>query len=289
MSVEQNAGSTNAEQIESWNGITGTKWVANQDRLDRMLAPFSKALLDTAQVKAGERVLDIGCGCGATTLDFARAVGPAGKILGVDVSAPMVARARERASAEDSHVEFRLADASVFPFEPGAFDILVSRFGVMFFDEPTTAFTNLHSALATGARLTFICWRQVGENPWVTLPLRAALAHVAPPEPSVPGAPGPFAFADGAHVTSVLSRAGFRDIALTPFDAPLLIGSAGPDAIEEGLQQSMEIGPVSRLIAGEAANVRERVKESIRKELANHLTADGLLLGGAVWIVTAQA
>lgn len=284
----QDATIANAEQIESWNGTTGAKWVANQDRLDRMLAPFSKALLDTAKVKTGEHVLDIGCGCGATTLDFARVAGPEGHVLGVDVSAPMIGRARERARTEGSHAAFRIADAAAHTFERNIFDILVSRFGVMFFDEPASAFANLHAALKETGRLAFVCWRGLGENPWVTVPLRAALAHVAPPEPAVPGAPGPFAFADRGHVTSILQHAGFHHIALTPFDAPLLIGSAGPEAVEDGLLQSMEIGPVSRLIANEALDVRERVKDSIRNELAKHITADGLLLAGAVWIITAE-
>lgn len=286
---KQDATVANAEQIESWNGTTGVKWVANQDRLDRMLAPFSKALLDTAKVKTGEHVLDIGCGCGATTLDLARAAGTEGHVLGVDVSAPMVGRAQERAGAESSRAVFRIADASTYAFEPNAFDVLVSRFGVMFFDEPASAFANLHAALRETGRLAFVCWRGLGENPWVTVPLRAALAHIAPPEPSAPEAPGPFAFADRDRVTSILQHAGFHHVALTPFDAPLLIGSAGPEAVEDGLQQSMEIGPVSRLIANEAPDVRERVKDSIRNELTKHVTAKGLLLAGAVWIVTAEA
>lgn len=278
----------NSEQIEAWNGIVGAKWVAAQDRLDRMLAPFSAALLKAAHVAHGERVLDIGCGCGATTLEFARAAGATGRVLGVDISVPMVGRARERADAEGSAATFEIADASSYAFTPGSFDIMASRFGVMFFADPAAAFANIRRSLTADGRLAFICWRPTAENSWITVPLRAALAHIAPPEPAAPGAPGPFAFADSAHVTSLLTRAGFRDIALTPFDAPMTLGS-GPNALDEAVAQSVEVGPVGRMLTDQPKDVLAKVRESVRAELAKHVTADGLTLGGAVWIVTALA
>ncbi|MEN6542938.1 class I SAM-dependent methyltransferase [Parvibaculum sp.] len=288
MTTGETSAQNNSEQIEAWNGMLGAKWVAAQDRLDRMLAPFSAALLKTANVAPSERILDIGCGCGATTLEFARAAGAKGRALGVDISVPMVERARERAAAERSTATFEIADASSHAFTRGSFDVMASRFGVMFFADPAAAFANIRSSLAADGRLVFICWRSVAENGWVTVPLRAALAHVAPPEPAAPGAPGPFAFADAAHVTSILTRAGFRDVAMTPFDALLTLG-AGPDALDEAVAQSLEVGPVGRMLNEQPQEVLSRVKESLRSEFAKHVTPEGLALGGAVWIVTARA
>ena len=279
----------NADQIEAWNGSVGVKWAANQERLDRMLTPFSEAVLAAAAVRPGEHVLDIGCGCGATTLEIARAVGEAGRVLGVDISAPMTARGRDRAKALALPATFELADASTYAFEPDAFDVMISRFGVMFFDEPASAFANIRKGLKKGARLAFVCWRSFGENPWVTVPLAAALAHVAPPEPTPPGAPGPFAFADRDRLASILETAGFRDISISPFDTKLMMGTEG-GGIEEALMQSVEIGPLGRLIANAPEEVVSRIRESVRAALVEHQIPDGrVALGGATWLVTAHA
>lgn len=280
--------SANAEQIEAWNGIVGAKWVANQDRLDRILAPFGKALLEVAAPKPGEHALDIGCGCGATTLELARQVGREGRVMGIDISGPMVARARDRAGMLGLSPVFEVADASSYPFEPGSFDLLMSRFGVMFFDNPPSAFANLRRGMKPGARLAFICWRALGENDWVKVPLAAALAHVQPPAPTPPGTPGPFAFADRSHVLSILERAGFSSIAIEPFDAPMAIGTP-EGGIEEALTQSIEIGPIARLIADAPEDVRARARDAVREALLKHRTESGIALGGAAWIVTARA
>jgi hypothetical protein len=160
----------------------------------------------------------------------------------------------------------------------------------MFFDEPAAAFANMHKGLAKTGRLAFACWRSVPENPWLTLPMRAALPLLPPQEPAVPGAPGPFAFADKDRVTSILSSAGFRDIVLTPFDATVTLGRPeGGDPIEDALGQSLEIGPLARLLASQPDDLRERAKAAVRTELAKYLTADGVVLSGATWIVTARA
>ncbi|WP_293549032.1 class I SAM-dependent methyltransferase [Parvibaculum sp.] len=285
---EQNA-APNAEQIEVWNGATGAKWVRYQDRLDRMLAPFGEAVIRAASIQPGERVLDVGCGCGATTLDAATRTGPGGRVLGVDISLPMVERARERSAARKLPAAFAVSDASLHDFGDDAFDLLISRFGVMFFDEPAAAFTNLHGALAKNGRLAFVCWRTMPENPWLAVPLRAALPLLPPFESPPPGAPGPFAFADSARVTALLTEAGFRDIEMKPFDAQLVLGTPGGDPVAEALDQSLEIGPLSRLLADQPDDLRRRVAEAVRAELAKHQTADGVTVGGATWIVTAKA
>lgn len=274
----------NAEQIEAWNGATGVKWVRLQDRLDSLLAPFGHAILKAAAVKPGERVLDVGCGCGFTTLAAAEAAGVTGRILGVDISLPMVTRARERNAERGLAAAFSVADASVHDFAPGSFDLLLSRFGVMFFDAPAAAFANLHRALTKKGRLAFICWRAMPENPWLALPLRAALPLLPPLPATPPGAPGPFAFADDARVTSLLTEAGFTDIQLTPFDADLMLGP-----IDDALTQSLDLGPLTRLIADLPDDQRARIATVVRAELEKHITPQGVALGGATWIVTARA
>src|SRR4051794_32099894 len=158
----------NKEQIEFWNSLAGERWTAHQEALDRALDPFGVAVLSRAQIKKGERVVDIGCGCGATTLACADAVGDTGQVTGVDVSAPMLARAKQRA-ADRKNVSFIQADASAHRFDSPA-DTIVSRFGVMFFDDPTQAFENLKRALRTGGTIVFACWRAASENPWISVP-----------------------------------------------------------------------------------------------------------------------
>ena len=154
----------NADQIAYWNGPAGQRWTDRQQRQDVLLAPVADILIDRARAKAGERIIDVGCGCGATTIALAQKVGPAGHVLGVDISAPMLARARQVAP-KGLPVDFVLADATVYPFEPASFDLLVSRFGVMFFAEPALSFANMRKALRPSGRLAFACWREPRENP----------------------------------------------------------------------------------------------------------------------------
>lgn len=280
-----NSKMANADQAEAWNGSTGTKWVRYQDRLDRMLRPFCDALLDVAAIRAGETILDVGCGCGATTLEAAKRNGPAGVTLGIDLSAPMTARAKERAAALGLTAQFQVADASAHDFGATKFDLLMSRFGVMFFDAPVPAFANLHRALAPNARMAFICWRPLVENAWLSAPMRVARPLMPPLEPAIPNAPGPFAFADKDRVGGLLADAGFRNISFTPFDAPLVLGQD----LDEALEQALEIGPLSRLIVDQPKELQQRVSAAVREELAKHLTPTGVTLNGATWIVQATA
>ena len=190
------AESNNAAQVAYWNDKAAVTWTALQDRLDAMFAPLTLRALDAASPKPGDHVVDIGCGCGATVLELASRVGPEGSVLGVDVSKPMAARARERiAAAKLGNAQIQVSDASVHNFEAGRADLLFSRFGVMFFADPSAAFTNLRRALRPGGRLLFAAWRPMAENSWFSVPLAAAADLLPPSPPLEPDAPGPFAFA----------------------------------------------------------------------------------------------
>ncbi|OWJ67728.1 class I SAM-dependent methyltransferase [Inquilinus limosus] len=274
----------NADQIAYWNEAGGSVWVEMQDRFDRMTAPFSRETVAALAPRAGERLLDIGCGSGGSTLELARLVGPGGQLLGVDISAPMLGLAQRRAAeAGLDNVRFIEADAQTTKLEPRAFDGLFSRFGVMFFDDPAGAFANLHGALKPGGRLAFVCWRAMAENGWAAAPLAAALSHLPPLPPPAPGAPGAFAFADPDRIRDILGRAGFSGIAVAPFDT-----KAGVGDLDETVALMLRSGPVGGVLR-EHPDRRDTVAEAVRKALAPHQTADGVVLDAATWIVTAAA
>ncbi|MAM94328.1 class I SAM-dependent methyltransferase [Parvibaculum sp.] len=286
------ASGPNADQIDYWNGDAGERWARYQDKLDAMLQPFSGAVLELAAIKPGERLMDIGCGCGATTFEAAEHAGPAGHALGVDISAPMIARARkraeERAKTSGGHAEFMLADAATHDFGANTFDLLVSRFGIMFFADPVAAFSHMKPSLGTSGRIAFVCWRPMKENGWVSVPFFAALPHLPPQEPPLPGAPGPFAFADPDRFRSILEDAGYRDIAIEPFDASLSLGR-GDNPVEAALEQTLEIGPLSRALKELPNETKTRAADAVREALAGHVSNGEVRLGGAVWLVSARA
>ncbi len=272
----------NAEQIASWNAEVGARWTTHQERLDALLAPISAAALALAAAAPGERVLDIGCGCGATTLALADAVGPGGRVLGVDVSAPMLARARTRTAAYPQ-VDYLEADAARAAL-PGANDLLFSRFGVMFFADPVGAFRAMRAALRGGARAAFVCWRPFMENPWATVPAMAGLRALGvTPPPSDPLAPGPFAFADGARVRTILADAGYDAIAVERFDTPMVLGADAQDAAA----LAMELGPLGSLVRTHGGGAA--VRDAVTAALGAHETAQGIVLEGSAWLVSARA
>ena len=202
----------NAQQIQYWND-TGPRWVAQQNVIDDQIRQLGRLAMDRSTVQPGERVLDVGCGCGDTTVELAGRVAPGGTVTGIDISAPMLERARERARTQGAAARFELADAQTHAFAPAIVDVIFSRFGVMFFTDPTAAFANLRRALTPGGRLAFVCWQALPDNPWMFVPLGAALQYLPTPPLPGPDAPGPFSFADPGRVRTILAGAGFRDVA----------------------------------------------------------------------------
>ncbi|KJC59299.1 methyltransferase [Bradyrhizobium sp. LTSPM299] len=276
----------NADQIAYWNGPGGQRWANRQAVQDILLAPVLDILLDHARPKAGERVLDVGCGSGASTIAFANKVGPSGHVFGVDVSGPMLERAGQ-STPKSAPVDYALADATVYPFDPASFDLLASRFGVMFFAEPSVSFANLRKALKPSGRLAFACWKEPRENPFFMAPLQAVYKHVPKLPPQGPEDPGPFAFASEQRVTRILGEAGFSGIAMEPHRLELDVAiGRGMDA---AIQGTFEIGPASRALEGQPADVRAAAVQSMRETLAQYAKGDSVLLPAAIWIVTARA
>jgi SAM-dependent methyltransferase len=272
-----------AQQFAYWNGPVGERWAAKHGDIDRSLASIAEALIVFAKPKPGERVLDIGCGAGFTTLALARAVGPAGSVTGVDISAPMLAMARKRAQAEKAAIEFLEADASAYAWEP-RYDLLFSRFGVMFFADPAAAFANLHRALKPEARLAFVCWRSLPENIWAYAPYKAA-QHLFPAEaPSDPLAPGPFAFADKTRIADILSRAGFHGIAIEALDTTMNLGATPEHAAKEALV----MGPLARAAGGLPDDVRAKIVSVVEQRLTEFSRAGGVVPPAACWLVSAR-
>jgi SAM-dependent methyltransferase len=270
------------DQREYWNGAVGQTWAAEQDRIERVLRPLGDEALAAAHAQPGERVLDVGCGCGESTLALSRAVGERGEVVGVDLSEPMLERARARADSRTyANTRFVAADASRFT-DPRPFDLVFSRFGVMFFPDPPAAFANLARALRPEGRLAFLCWRAVTENPWASVPLEAVLTVVPRPEPPPPGAPGPFTLADREHLRSLLAGAGFANIELKPRDIPM---PTGP--LEEAIDYALTIGPAARAAKDAPPDLRSQVRGPVREALRGYEKAGIVTFPTAVWAVTA--
>ena len=266
--------------------MDGEFWVRQQDRLDRTLAPVLRPLLAFAAPRSGSTVIDVGCGCGATTMELARAVGPSGRVIGLDISQPMLELAKARLS-EFENATCMLGDAADLPLHGLNAELIVSRFGVMFFGDPVAAFTNLRTGLAPGGRLCFACWRPVNENPWLQIPLHAAYEHVPRLPKPEPEEPGPFAFADTARVTRILTSAGFTAPAFTPLDLQLDIASGG--TLEDAVMQSSQMGPTKRALADQPEEIRAAALEAIRRALTPYASSSGVTLPAAVWLVAATS
>lgn len=262
---------------------TGRVWVEQQELLDRLFAPIAEAVVDRADLRNGEHVLDVGCGAGATTFAAAWRVGPSGRAVGVDISAPLVELARRRAGeAGLEGVTFQLADAQTEAFSPG-FDALVSRFGVMFFPDPVAAFVNLRRALKPGGRLAFACWRGPEDNPISEVPLRAAAPFLTELPAFERNAPGRFGFADPHRVRGVLAESGWRDVAIEALDDPT------PVSADELLTMSVRVGPLNPILGALDEAAREPIRAAVARALEPYIEKGVARMNSACWLVSAKA
>jgi SAM-dependent methyltransferase len=275
----------NADQITYWNSRAGQTWAAMQKRIDAQIDPLGLTAIARLAPADGEKILDIGCGCGTTSLELVRRVGASGHVTAVDISKPMLNVARSGAKgAQAANITFLEADAQTYPFQPRSFDALFSRFGVMFFIDPVAAFKNLLAALRPGSgRLTFVCWRKLADNPWMATPLKAAMQHLPPQPPPDPLAPGPFAFADAERVGGILAEAGFADVVVTPHDQKIELGT-----LEQAVEHCTRVGPLARLLA-ENPDAVGLVKETLRTTLRGYEQEGIVQMDAGVWIVSARA
>jgi len=268
---------------------SGEAWVRMQDRTDALIDPLGRVAIERLGVAAGERVLDVGCGCGQTLLQLADGVGPSGQVLGVDISPPMLARARERAAGRPT-IALVLGDAQTYAFAPGAFDALYSRFGVMFFDDARAAFRNLRGAVRSGGRLSFVCWQDLAKNPWAARPLEAVMRLLpgsALPDLLREGRPGPFFMSDPARVRAILGDAGWKDVSLEPVEMPLHLAAAA--TLDEAVAYSLQIGPAARAMDGAPETLKPALEAALREALAPFASARGVFVDGAAFIVGARA
>lgn len=280
----------NEEQLEYWNGEAGERWAQQDQMMAELLAPIAADLLDHADLAGVSRAIDVGCGGGSQSLMLAERLGSNATVTGVDISGPLLKVARERAAAAPAGaagMEFLQADAAQHEFEPASFDLLFSRFGVMFFEDPVGAFGNLHRAMRDGGRLAFACWQALQANPWTWLAVQAALRFVPPPEATDPQAPGPFSFADPARIESVLQDAGFSNVQVQ--DHPVIMHWSMADTLEDNVTGMMQIGPVGRLLIGQDDDVRVQVHAAVVEVMREYYDGKALNLPGATWFVTAVA
>ena len=278
----------NEEQARYWRSTPGQKWVELQDVLDTTFGLVNDVLLARAAPAAGERALDVGCGTGAVTLDLAARLGPEGRAVAIDISPLLLARAVERTPASlAARITFVEADAQTHAFTPAGFDLLISRFGVMFFADPVAAFRNLRKALRPGGRLHVAAWAPIEVNPWFQIPRDAAIARLGRPAPTSPTAPGPFAFSDSAHVLEILREAGFRHAAAEVVEVDL----APPGDVEAVTALMTSIGPAVRIIAeldGGPDDVAA-IGEAIADRLGPYRTAEGVRVPAAIILFAATA
>ena len=274
---------TNEEQIALWNDMAGRAWVELQETLDRVFKPFEDLLVEAVAARKAKRVLDIGCGTGSTTLAIARQLGLEGSAVGLDISAPMIGHAKQRAARENAPPRFICADAQTHAFEPASFDLIVSRFGVMFFDDPVRAFANLRRAAANGAALHTIVWRSPADNPFMTAAERAA----APFLPQLPARkadePGQFAFADRNRVQKILESSGWTQIDIQPLDVECALTERELEAY------ITRLGPLGRVLPQFDEPTRARVIEAVRAAFEPYVHGEQVRFTAACSTVRARA
>ena len=273
----------NAEQAEDWNGASGREFIEQRERHERMLSRLTARLLAGAQIQDGENVLDIGCGCGDVTILAARASG-SGQALGADFSRIQVAEARRlAASAGVANARFEVADVQVDQFQAGIFDVVLSKFGVMFFDDPAAAFGNLRKALRRGGRLAFLCWRARDENPCFTIGFAEAAAVLGLRE--LPGPSAAFSLAGTGRLGALLSGAGFGGIEFAKVDEPMLIGRD----VDDVLEYERASPSAAELLGGLSPAQADELTRQVRDRLVAYASPGGVTMPSAAWLVTAQA
>lgn len=284
MDVTHHQNQTDNAQTALWNGRAGRAWVDAQQVLDQMFKPLEDRLVEAVRAGSGQRVLDVGCGTGSTTLAVARQLGAKGHCIGIDISEPMIAAARARAEREiDTPASFIRADAQTQAFEPASFDMIISRLGVMFFDDPARAFANLRRAARDGAELRFIAWRSAAENPFMTTAERSA-APLLPDLPARrPGAPGQFAFADRHRVCTILEEGGWAEIDIRPIDVACTL----PE--KELVGYLTRLGPVGLILQDADERTRTRIVETVRAAFEPYVHGDEVRFTAACWMVRARA
>ena len=276
----------NTTQIEFWNGETGRNWVTQDALMEAMLQPLGESVMDTLAPQPGEHVLDIGCGCGHTSLSLAGRVGAEGSVTGIDISAPMLAVASHFA-AERNSIQFIEADAQTHAFAPERYDMVFSRFGVMFFEDPVTAFANIRSALRASGRLAFCCWQPRAVNPFMTVPAMAALELLPAPPEMPPRTPGPFAFEEADYVTAVLIKAGFESVAVMPLQQPLTFGRGL--SLTNIVERLVQIGPIAQMVRDAPEDLQQPVRDKVADAVKPFYSEDtGMTLDGQFWQVTAR-
>jgi SAM-dependent methyltransferase len=275
----------NANMADAWNGVSGANWVANAAHHERALAGYGDDVLAAAAITPTDRVLDVGCGAGGFTRAAARlAVG--GSALGVDIGRPLVEAARALASAEGpGNVQFEQADAQVHQFAPGSTDVALSRFGVMFFDDPGAAFANIRSAMVEGGRLAFVCWRSLAHNEWQAVPRAALVAHIEPPDLGPPEAPGPFSLADPDRIRAVLDVGGFAAVGIDEVAHPMWLG----DDVDEAVAYATTQAFARMLFEGKPPELIDRAVAGVRTAFERIAGPDGVVLPASAWLVTARA
>jgi SAM-dependent methyltransferase len=278
------AQATMDDQHAFWNEVQGPKWVRLQERIEPTLAPIGKATVDRLAPQPGEHILDVGSGCGQTSLMIAERVAPNGSVTGIDISRPMLEHARERARRADAPITFLEANAQTHAFEPDTYDGVFSRFGVMFFDDFEAAFANLLRATKPGGRMALGAWRTRRDNPWAMTVVPIARPHVELPPRPEPGAPGQFAFEDEDFVRGFLEPAGWSNVAFERFDADLKVG----ETTEDAASFLIEMGPAAAPLAAASAETRALVARELIEALAEHARPDGVYLRSSSWIITAR-
>lgn len=271
------------EQTRLWNGPAGRAWVEAQEVLDPMFKPFEDLLVEAVSAESGGRVLDVGCGTGSTTLAVARRLGARSRCLGIDISEPMIAAARARAEREGTPASFLRANAQLHAFEPASFDLILSRFGVMFFDDSVRAFANLRRAARHAAELRFVAWRSAAENPFMTTAERAAAPLLPNLSARRPEAPGQFAFADRHRLSSILEESGWAEIDIRPIDVACTL----PE--KELVRYLSQLGPVGLRLQEADDRTRTQVIETVRAAFEPYVHGAEVRFTAACWRVSARA